>query len=85
MNPDSITAQHCYQYADARASEATTTLTLTVEIIRYLCVRNGPGCIGAPGEIRTPDPLVRRLHRVCAQVIDRTRENRMALSDISQS
>ena len=25
----------------------------------YLCHRNGPWTIGAPGEIRTPDPLVR--------------------------
>ena len=31
--------------------------------------------IGTPGEIRTPGPLVRRLHYVCAQVLDKLREN----------
>jgi hypothetical protein len=40
---------------------------------------------GAPGEIRTPDPLLRRLHRVCMQVTDNKSKNLLALSDISQS
>jgi hypothetical protein len=44
-------------------------------IIRYPCVRNGPLEFGAPGEIRTPDPLVRRETLERAQVSEAPEEH----------
>jgi hypothetical protein len=39
----------------------TAKVTHVSGIIRYPCDENGPCEIGAPGEIRTPDPQVRSL------------------------
>jgi hypothetical protein len=42
---------------------------------RFRCVRNGPIDVGAPGEIRTPDPRLRGLRGVQTLVVDSRRHS----------